>query len=347
MYNYKNHLVLSNLSLSEAMSKLEGLTYDKILFVIDENKRLLGSITDGDIRRGLLKNKTIKTRIDEVCESSPRFVFNHSIEIHQLLKFRKEGYKLIPILNKEKQIVDILNYNFHKSYLPIDVVIMAGGRGSRLSPLTDSTPKPLLKIGHKSIVKHNMDRLVDFGVKNFWISVNYLKEQIIDYFKTVDGLIKINFVEEHKPLGTIGAISKISNFKNDHVLVTNSDLLTNLNYEDFYLYFVQKNADIAMVTIPYESVVPYGVVELNDNNVLGITEKPSFTHYANAGIYLMKKEIFRKIPKDEFFNATDLIEACIEKKNKVISYPFLGYWLDIGKPEDFARAKVEINTLKF
>jgi len=131
------------------------------------------------------------------------------------------------------------------------------------------------------------------------------------------------------------------------VLVTNSDLLTNLNYENFYLDFLKNDADISMVTIPYEVVVPYGVVEQDQNQVQGIQEKPTYTYYSNAGIYLMKKEVFASIPKNTFFNATDLITGELSKKKKVISYPFSGYWLDVGKPEDYKRAQTDIKHIKF
>ena len=223
---------------------------------------------------------------------------------------------------------------------------MAGGRGSRLSPLTDTTPKPLLKIGDKPIMEHNIDRLISFGIKDFWVSVNYLREQIIEHLTEIKKDIKICYIEEDQPMGTIGALSKVETFQNEHVLVINSDLLTNLNYEYFYLDFLKNDADISMVTIPYEVVVPYGVVEQDQNQVQGIQEKPTYTYYSNAGIYLIKKGVCL-YPKNTFFNATDLIIGELSKKKKVTSYPFSGYWLDIGKPEDYKRAQTDIKHIKF
>ena len=347
MYNYKQHLISFNVSLSEALIRLNQLPGDKILFVVDEATILLGSITDGDIRRGLLKNNSKEVSIENFYQAFPKFLYQDQQNVKNIFELREKGFDIIPILDREKRIIDILNFNFYKAYLPIDAVVMAGGRGSRLSPLTDTTPKPLLKIGDKPIMEHNIDRLISFGIKDFWVSVNYLREQIIEHFKEIKKDIKICYIEEDQPMGTIGALSKVETFQNEHVLVTNSDLLTNLNYENFYLDFLKNDADISMVTIPYEVVVPYGVVEQDQNQVQGIQEKPTYTYYSNAGIYLMKKEVFASIPKNTFFNATDLITGELSKKKKVISYPFSGYWLDVGKPEDYKRAQTDIKHIKF
>lgn len=347
MYNYKQHLILSDTSLNKALALLDELPNDKILFVVDGQNKLLGSITDGDIRRGLMKNNSMDTTIEGIYESSPKFFYADKIDLNQLNELKAEGILVIPIVDQQKRIVDVFNYSFYKSYLPVDTVIMAGGRGSRLAPLTDTIPKPLLEIGGKAIIEHNMDRLISYGVKNFWVSVNYLKEQIKSHFKNGNEQVNICYIEEEEPMGTIGSLSKMTTFESEHILITNSDILTNLDYEDFYLDFVKNDADIAMVTIPYEILIPYGVVEYKDNKILGIREKPTYTYYSNAGIYLMKKEIINNIPKQQFYNATDLIEQTIQNKGKVISYPFSGYWLDIGKPKDLNRAKLEINSIKF
>jgi len=347
MYNYKQHIIPVDTSLSQALTNLEELIYEKILFVVDKENRLLGSITDGDIRRSLLKNNSINKTIESVYEPSPKFFYENSIDLKRLIELRKEAIQVIPIVDQQKRIVDIFNYSLYKSYLPVDTIIMAGGRGSRLAPLTNTKPKPLLEIGGKAIIEHNMDRIISYGVKNFWLSVNYLKEQIKSHFKNGNDQINIGYIEEEQPMGTIGSLAMMTNFEHEHLLITNSDILTNLDYEDFYLDFIENDADIAMVTIPYETVIPYGVVECKDNKILGIQEKPTYTHYSNAGIYLIKKKWINNIPKNQFYNATDLIEQVIQNNGNVISYPFSGYWLDVGKPKDLNRAKNEINSIKF
>jgi NDP-sugar pyrophosphorylase family protein len=232
--------------------------------------------------------------------------------------------------------------------LPIDAVIMAGGRGQRLKPLTDKTPKPLLKVGNKPIMEHNLNRLAMYGIDDFWVSLKYLGEQIEAYFGTgKQKNINIEYVWENESLGTIGAVGRIENFKHNYVLVTNSDLLTNIDYEQFFLEFIKEDADLAVLTIPYQVAIPYAVLEIQKGEVKSLKEKPTYTFFSNGGIYLMKKEITRLIPHNKFYNATDFIEEMIRQNKKIISFPFSGYWLDIGKYEDFEKAQTDIDNIKF
>lgn len=348
MSTYKDHLLHKNKNIIDALQKLDTLAKDAIIFVVDDNDKLIGSLTDGDIRRGLLKGINIQDNVQHVLQSNPRFITKHDANLSKVIEYRNENFRILPVVDQHNKIVNIINFRFFKSYLPIDTVIMAGGRGERLKPLTDTIPKPLLKIGNKPIIEHNIDRLRSYGVDDFWISVRYLGEQLEDYFK--DGAqknIKVQYIWETNPLGTIGAISKISDFQHDYVLVTNSDILTNLDYEDFFLEFLESGADLSVVTIPYDVKIPYAVLETNNKNVISFKEKPTYTYYSNGGIYLMKKSVLNLIPKDTFFNATDLMETLINKGFKVISYPLRGYWLDIGKHEDFNKAQEDINHIKF
>ncbi len=348
MRHYREHLLVRNNSIKEALVKLDGLGMDAILFVVDEYDRLIGSLTDGDVRRGLIKGLTIDNSIDKILQSNPRYIRKGDSDINKVIDFREGNFRIIPILDNDDKIVNVINFREIRSYLPVDAVIMAGGRGIRLKPLTDSTPKPLLKVGNKAIMEHNVDRLALYGIDDFWFSVKYLGEQIEEYFG--DGTsknIKIKYVREVEPMGTIGAVSKIEDFKHDTILVTNSDLLTNIDYEHFFLDFVKSDADLAIVTIPYEVNIPYAVLETLNGQVKSFKEKPSYTYYSNGGIYLMKKTVLQFLPKDTFYDATDLMESLIKQNLKVISYPLSGYWLDVGKHEDFEKAKVDINQIKF
>lgn len=348
MINYKEHLISKESTIKDALPRLDVLAKDAILFVVDANEKLIGSLTDGDIRRGLIKGVSIESNVTDVIQSNPRFVRKGETEIQKIIEYREGNYRIIPVLDKENRIVNIINFRFFKSYLPIDTVIMAGGRGSRLRPLTDSTPKPLLNIGDKPIIEHNIDRLRSFGIDDFWLSVRYLGEQLEDYFR--DGShknIQMEYIWEKDPLGTIGAISKVKNFQHDYILVTNSDILTNLDYEDFFLNFLETDSDLSVLTIPYDVRVPYAVLETTNSNVLSFKEKPTYTYYSNGGIYLMKRKMLDYIPEDMFFNATDLMEILIANNHKVNSYPLRGYWLDIGKHEDFKKAQEDIKHIKF
>ena len=348
MRNYKEHLLLTGSTIREALIKLQDLAKDAILFVVDDKDRLLGSLTDGDIRRGLIEGIEVVDKADTIIQSNPKFIRKGEKNIEKIIEYREGNYRILPVIDNEDRVVNVINFRLIRSYLPVDAVIMAGGKGTRLRPLTENTPKPLLKVGSKPIMEHNLDRLALYGIDDFWISVKYLGKMIEDFFG--DGSrksINLRYVWEDKPLGTIGAVSKIDDFSHDYVLLTNSDLLTNLDYEHFFLDFKKNNADLAVVTIPYQVNVPYAVLETSNGHVINFKEKPTYTYYSNGGIYLIKKSVLRYLPKEDFFNATDLMEKLIEEGKKVISYPLSGYWLDIGKHEDFEKAQRDLEQIKF
>lgn len=348
MRNFREHLILSGSTIKEALIKLDILAKDAILFVIDKNDKLIGSLTDGDVRRALINEVTIDRQVDEIIQAKPKFIKKGNQDIKKIIEYREGNFRILPVIDKEGRVVNVINFREIKSYLPVDVVIMAGGRGQRLQPLTDTTPKPLLKVGDKAIMEYNIERLTMFGIDDFWVSVKYLGKQIEDYFG--DGKernISISYVWENTALGTIGAVSKIDDFTHDYVLVMNSDLLTNLDYEQLFLDFIERDADFSVVTIPYQVNVPYAVLETQGVEIKSFKEKPTYTYYSNGGIYLMKKSVLKHLPKEEFFDATDLIDQLIKEELKVISYPLVGYWLDIGKHEDFKKAQEDIKQIKF
>lgn len=345
---YKDHLILSGSKIKQALLKFNELSQDAILFVVDNEDKLIGALTDGDVRRGLLKGFTIECNVDEIIQDNPRYIVKGENNLKKVIEYREGDFRIVPVVDENRKVVNVINFRKIRSYLPIDAVIMAGGRGQRLQPLTDTVPKPLLKVGDKPIMEHNLDRLALFGIDDFWVSVKYLGEQIEQHFgKGENKNIKIEYVWENEPLGTIGAVSQIKNFEHDYILVTNSDLLTNIDYEQFFLEFIRQDADLAVLTIPYQVNIPYAVLETNKGEVKSFKEKPTYTYYSNGGIYLIKKKMLNFIPKETFFNATDLMEELISKNLKVISFPFSGYWLDVGKHEDFEKAHIDIHNIKF
>jgi dTDP-glucose pyrophosphorylase len=345
---YKDHLILSGSKVKQALLKFNELSLDAILFVVDSKDKLIGALTDGDVRRGLLKGFSIDSIVDEIIQDNPRYITKGENNLEKIIKYREGDFRIVPVVDENRKIVNVINFRKIKSYLPIDAVIMAGGRGQRLQPLTDTTPKPLLKVGNKAIMEHNLDRLALFGIDDFWVSVKYLGEQIERYFgQGIEKNIKIEYVWEKEPLGTIGAVSKIENFEHDYILVTNSDLLTNIDYEQFFLEFIKQDADLAVLAIPYQVSIPYAVLETKNGEVKSFKEKPTYTYYSNGGIYLMKKEMLKYIPKNTFFDAPDLMQELINNDLKVISFPFSGYWLDVGKHEDFEKAHIDIHNIKF
>ncbi len=348
MKSFDSHLILTKSKIRDALFKLDKLAADAILFVVNHDNSLIGSLTDGDVRRGLLKNFTIDDQVDDIIQSNPKFIRKGEGDIKRIIEYREKQYKIIPILDEEDRVLNIINFRKLRSYLPVDAIIMAGGKGMRLRPLTENTPKPLLKIEDKPIVEYNLERLSLFGIDDFWFSINYLGEQIEDYFGDgKDKNIHIEYVWENEPLGTIGAVSKIENFKHPYVLVTNSDIITNLDYEHFFVEFLEHEADISVVTIPYRVNVPYAVLNTSNGQIHGFKEKPTYTYYSNGGIYLVKRELLKMIPPDRSFNATDLIEEAINAGKKVVSYVMSGYWIDVGKPEDFKKAAEDVKHIKF
>lgn len=348
MRPYKDHLILTGTTVKDALFRLNELSQDAILFVVDIHNKLLGTLTDGDIRRGLMKDYSIDGIIDNIIQKEFRYIQKGNYEIDKIIEYRKANYRIIPIIDNNGIVVNVLNFRHLKSYLPIDAVVMAGGKGQRLHPLTIKTPKPLIKIGDKPILEYNLDLLSKYGIDNFWISINYLGDQIESYFGSgVEKNIQINYVKEDTPLGTLGSLSLIKDFTHDYILVTNSDLLTNVDLEQFYIDFIKNDADLAVLTIPYQVNIPYAVLETHGNAIKSFKEKPTYTYYSNGGVYLFKRKLLKYLPENIFFNTTDFIQNLIDDNLKVISYPFLGYWLDIGKHDDLEKAQRDIKSFSF
>ena len=335
------HFISEKEKLIDALKQINALgSGPLVLFVVDEERRMVGTLTDGDSRRALTSGASLDTLVHHVMHTSFNFIREGEGDIVMDIKRQKSlKMKLVPILDGDNHIIDIINLDKYKTLLPVDAVLMAGGKGERLRPLTEKTPKPLLPVGEKAIIDHNIDRLISYGVKHISVTVNYLKEQIEEHFSVPRGKVKVNTIREPQFLGTIGSIKFVPEFFNDTVLVMNSDLFTNINYEDFYLHFKEYDADMSVAAVPYSVQVPYGIFQIEGKrNIRGLIEKPTYDYYANAGIYLIKRSALDYVPEDKFFNATDLIEALIAAGRKVIRFPLNGTWIDIGNPQEYKRA---------
>ena len=345
----KNHLISKDISLLEALSAICDLAPEPlVLFVLNENSQMVGTLTDGDSRRALIKGASVNDKVETIMHRNFNYMKVEDLEdVREIKRQRELKMKLIPVLDSDSHIVEIINLEEHKTRLPIDAVLMAGGKGERLRPLTEKTPKPLLKVGDKCIIDHNIDRLINFGVKQISVTVNYLKEQLEEHFAEPRGEVKVQTVREPKFLGTIGSIRFVPEFYNDTVLVMNSDLFTNINYEDFFLHFKEHDADMSVAAIPYTVSVPYGIFDLSGREIQGLIEKPTYNYYANAGIYLIKKTVLDVIPENTLFNATDLIEKLIAERKKVIRFPLNGTWIDIGNPQEYQKANELVKHIIF
>lgn len=342
-----NHIVSEDKTLLEALSIINAIVNEPlVLFVLDKNERMVGTLTDGDARRALINGVGTQEKAGAVMHRNFNYIREGEGDIVVQLHHQRElKMKLVPVLDENNRVSDIINLEEFVTKLPIDAVLMAGGKGERLRPLTEKTPKPLLEVGDKAIIDHNIDRLINYGVQHISVTVNYLKEQIEEHFAQPHKGVQIQTVREPKFLGTIGSVRFVKEFYNDAILVMNSDLFTNINYEDFYLHFKEHDAEMSVAAVPYTVSVPYGIFDLEGREIHGLIEKPTYNYYANAGIYLIRRRALDEIPDETFFNATDLIEKLIAEKKKVIRFPLNGTWIDIGNPQEYAKAQELVKHL--
>lgn len=317
-----------------------------VLFVVNEDNHLLGSLTDGDIRRFLVNGGNIDESITLAMNTNCRYIFSSVNNVYELRKLKQTGIKIVPIINGDHVILGICNLQHYKNLLPVDAILMAGGKGIRLRPLTETTPKPLLSVGDKPIIDYNIESLLENGIKHISVTVNYLHEQLEEHFSEPVNGIKVDCIREPQFLGTMGATQFVPKFYNDVVLVMNSDLFTNIDYEEFYLHFKEHDADMSVAAVPYSVSVPYGIFDLDGRNIRGVKEKPVYNYFANAGIYLIKRELLENMPKNTFYNATDLMNDAVAAGRTVIRYPITGYWLDIGSHEEYNKANELVKHIK-
>ena len=339
--------IQSDMSIQDALKKINDIM-GATLFVLDQNKKMLGALSDGDIRRFLIDDGNIKEDVTAIMSVKFKYLTEGDDAIEKFRAFRASKIRFVPLIDAEGKYLRTIDLSVQKSNLPLEAIIMAGGKGTRLRPMTLSVPKPLLKIGGKPIVEYNIDRLIEFGVRKIYISVNYLKEQIIEYFG--DGSskgIEIVYIEEDQITGTLGSATYVDDYSTQDLLIMNSDILTNVDFEDLYLEHSKTQADMTVATIPYKVDIPYGIVETEDKRVKSIVEKPTYTYYSNAGIYILNKKWLKEIPQRAFYNATDMIEKLANADRQVTNYPILSYWLDIGKPIDFEKAQQHVKHIEF
>ena len=339
---HKNKNLVEGLQRLNELRKLSRL----ILFVVDDNNRVVGSVTDGDIRRSIISEQNLQKSLEDIANRDFKRLYQTD-SYQSFEKYRKLDIKILPILNQEGKMIDLIDLEYTQAQLPLEAVIMAGGRGKRLSPLTDTIPKPMLRLGDKPIIEHNIDRLISFGIKKIYISVKYLGQQIVDYLG--DGSqkgISIEYVWEDEPLGTAGALALINNLSTEHILLMNSDLFTNVNFESLYLKLINESADMAVASTEYKVDIPYAVFETKAGRVTNFKEKPSFLYHSNAGIYILKRSLISTIEKGKYCDITDVMERLVTEGGKLVYDPIIGYWIDIGKTVDYEHAQEFIKHLE-
>ncbi len=343
MTEIQQHIIDESSTLLDALSRLNGLPGGVMtLFVADTDGRISGSVTDGDIRRALIGGSSLDDSVASACHRDYRSVKSGDIDPETIIECRNKGIKLIPVLDSDRRLVSLLDLTQIRTVLPLRAVLMAGGRGERLRPMTLTTPKPLLKIEGKAIIDYNVEALAACGIDEIVVTTRYLAEQIHDHFARPVAGVKVRCVTESEPLGTIGAVAGLWPKCNEgDTLVMNSDLLTTISFEEMYLRHRSAGADVTIAVVPYQVSVPYAILTLDGNDpdrVTAIEEKPSYSYYANAGIYIFSNAILSTLVAGEHCDATDLIERAIADGRKVTYYPVKGTWIDVGSPVDFRQA---------
>ncbi|WP_432702108.1 nucleotidyltransferase family protein [Lysinibacillus sphaericus] len=340
MKQWRKILVHPHYTLLETMKIIDESSL-QIAVVVDESRKLLGIVTDGDVRRGILKGNDLNVPISKVMNSNPITGNDKESKNHCYRLMRSKKLRQLPIVNEKNILVDIL-FRDHQLEKENTIVLMVGGLGTRLRPLTNHIPKPMLKVGGKPILETIIEGFKQYGYTNFVLSVNYKKEIIQNYFQNGDAFgVSITYIEENKRMGTAGALSLLPVKPKKPIFVMNGDLLTQVNFEQLMQFHIEQNSVATMCVREYEYQIPYGVIEINGPELVAIQEKPIQKSFVNAGIYVLNPEVLEYIPKDEYFDMPLLFEKIIMNNNKTSVFPLREYWLDIGQMDDFEKANIE------
>lgn len=337
MYNLEKitPIIFKDKKIYQAVEKINK-SKTKIIFVIDKKKKLLGSISSGDIRRSIRNKIDLNENVQKIMYKRPRYLLKK-----KKITIEKEYLICLPIVNKKKQIVDFEYSQIIKKEKKNTIFLMAGGKGIRLLPLTKKTPKPLLKIKGIPIIERIILKFKSQGFKNFIISVNYLGHKIKNYLRDGKKLgVNIIYVKEKKYLGTAGSLSLINLKKTFFpIIVANSDLLSEVDYINLINYHNKKKSDLTICAKNKIFELPYGEILQKYENVKKIIEKPTLNHLVNAGIYVLNKSVINNLVKNEKLMMNDLINKQLKKKKKILSYPIYENWIDIGNKTDFYNNK--------
>lgn len=333
--------------LKEALRKLDEGS-EKILFVVDDEHKLFGALTDGDARRWILANGDLSAPVEKVCNSNPTWR-TRDYDVEEVKRLMLERNLIaIPILSDSRDIQDILLWDEifseeakpAKSRISIPVVIMAGGKGTRLDPFTKILPKPLIPIGDKPIISHIIDRFREYQINDFYVSVNHKARIIKAYFEEINVPYNIDYILEDKPLGTAGALKFLEGKLEGNFFVSNCDIIVEADYDKILEHHLKTGCDITMVASLKHYSIPYGVCDLDSQgNLLQIREKPGFDFLVNTGMYIINASVLAYIPKDEFFHMTDLMDKVKEKGGSVGVFPVSDKaWIDVGEWSEYKEA---------
>tara|TARA_R110000764_G_scaffold109055_3_gene195055 strand:+ start:17891 stop:18943 length:1053 start_codon:yes stop_codon:yes gene_type:complete len=348
-YDWKNILIKPCQPIRDALAVIDSEAL-RIALVVDSDSCLVGVVTDGDIRRGLLKNLTLSDAVELIMNKSPLTIIQNTPRKDAVRMMQSKGILAIPVVNEMKIVgLETLQKMGGQQSKLNPVFLMAGGFGTRLKPLTDNCPKPMLKVGEKPILEVMLNSFIKSGFVNFYISTHYLPEMIREHFG--DGSkwdIKITYVHEETPLGTGGALGLLPIDTPDLPLILiNGDVLTNVDFERVLEFHNKHRAAATMCVRDYEYQVPFGVINGEGNKIISMVEKPVQRFFVNAGIYIVSPEIRHSVQQNIRIDMPTLLEQFISKSHDVLMFPVHEYWLDIGRIEDYNRAQIDIMNLEF
>ncbi len=320
----------------------------RIVMVVDENGGLVGTITDGDVRRALIRHKGMDTRLDEIMNKEPTIALQKDGREAILAMMKSKDLLQVPIVDDAGCVVGLetLQHLIKNSKLDNPVFLMAGGFGKRLRPLTNETPKPLLKVGSRPILETIMSQFIASGFYNFFISTHYKADMVREHFG--DGSkwgVNIRYVHEEKPLGTAGALGLLpDDLPELPIMVMNGDLLTDVNFERLLEFHNAQGGLATMCVREYDFQVPYGVIEAEGHLIKSVIEKPVHKFFVNAGIYVLSQELAKSATGNDYLDMPHLLEASIRSGAQINSFPIHEYWLDIGQMEEFERANRDVGA---
>jgi len=343
---WQNILITAKMTVQETIAVIDKGAL-QLALVVDKDIKLLGVVTDGDIRRGLLNHKPLDCAIDEIMNKSPLVAEKGTSKARILSLMTRKGLKAIPLIQEGILVgLETLQKIVSRSHHDNPVFLMAGGFGKRLKPLTDNCPKPLLKLGGKPILETILDNFIASGFNNFYISTHYIPEKIQSYFG--DGSkwgVNIKYIYEESPLGTGGALGLLPDDLPDLPLIMmNGDLLTKVDLEYLLAYHNEKNGIATMCVTEYEYQVPYGVVQTEGHQLVSMIEKPTNKFFVNAGIYVITPSLINRVAKNQVIDMPTLISNQIAKGDKVSVFPIHEYWRDIGKWNDYNQAQIDVEN---
>lgn len=339
MAGFETHLLPLEATLQESMSRLNNMGREPlILFIADAAGHIAGTLTDGDIRRGLLRGMTPADGVAGAMNRCFTALRPGDDEAAVLKKARERNLRMLPRLDAEGRLLQAVDLSKVRSLLPLDAVLMAGGRGERLMPLTANTPKPLLKVGGKAIIDYNVAKLKACGIDRVYLCLRYLHEQIEAHFAVNHADMEAVAMVETMRMGTFGALSLITDWQHDDILVMNADLLSSLDLTEMYERHRSTGADATMAVAPYTVAVPFAIIDTDEDRITGMREKPEFNYYANAGVYILKRNLVERMPRNVYVDAPDFLLEAIGEGRKVSYFPIVGTWIDIGTPDQYARA---------